>query len=304
MGENLSSYGIEKGAIQAPFSVFSHAKLNLSLLIYAPRRDGYHPICSVFQEISLHDVLEITPQKRGVFSVDIPGSPINGQPNILHKVIDKLGGHLRYGYHVTIRKNIPIGGGLGGGSSNAAAFLKWLVSYEQLTLSDREIHRIATSLGADVPFFLTGGTALVRGIGERVCPLPQPSEQWYVLINPGVHAPTQTIYRDYDQQSGRLRRPGPTPKRILAGAIGENQFKSVVWKRIPELGELEARMLTELNYPLYLSGSGATVYVVVARPDDATQVLDWVKRQYPSYWVHLSRNQRNSVQYSTRIETK
>ena len=280
----------EKGASQAPFSISSHAKLNLSLLIYAPRPDGYHPICSVFQEISLHDTLEIELRKKGEFSVSIPGSPINGQPNILDKVFGAFNGTLTHGYHVTIHKKIPIGGGLGGGSTNAAAFLKWLVHFEQRDLSDRRLVKMAVTLGADVPFFLTGGTALVRGIGEKVRSLPTPRKQWFVLINPNQHAGTGDVFRAYDNQMAPLKRPGPTPRRILQGDIGENGFKQVVWKLIPKLAELESLIGTELGLPVYLSGSGATVFIPFDSESEANRVTEWVQARYPGYWVHVTQS--------------
>ena len=244
----------------------------------------------MFQEISLHDTLEIELRKQGEFSVSIPGSPIDGQPNILDKVFASFKGTLTHGYHVTIRKQIPIGGGLGGGSSNAAALLKWLVDFEKREISSQKMRKIAVSLGADVPFFLTGGTALVRGIGEKIRALPTPRQQWFALINPNQHAATSEIFRAYDRQMAPLKRPGPTPQRILQGAIGENGFKPVVWTLIPALAELETQIGAELGLPLFLSGSGATVFIPLDSELDAERVAQWVSGRYPEYWVHVTQS--------------
>lgn len=276
----------QKGAIMAPFLVYSYAKLNLSLKVYSPRKDGYHPICSVFQEVTLHDTLAIALRPKGEFSVEIPGSPLNGVPNILERVFHQLEPRLNSGYHITLTKRIPVGGGMGGGSSNAAAFLRWVVDAEKLTDTPHDLGKIAVSLGADVPFFLTGGTALVRGIGEKVTPITVP-KRWYLLINPNLHADTGTIFRAYDQ-SGVSKPAGPTPKRILNGAIGENDFKAVVWQLFPALAQLSALVSHDLGKPLHLSGSGATVFLDFDTENDAQQAQQWLgDSEFSGYWNQI-----------------
>lgn len=288
MPETTYSDSKEKGAFKAPFLVSSHAKLNLSLRVYSPRKDGYHPICSVFQEISLHDTLKITIQEPGCFSVSTPGASINGTPNILEKVFNRLSPKLQHGYHVEIDKQIPIGGGLGGGSANAGTFLKWLNHTEQLQLPYIQLSKIALSIGADVPFFLTGGRALVRGIGEKIRPLPPQPTRWYVLINPNQHLSTPAIFRALDA-AGITRSSGKTPHSILNGVIGENTFKPIVWQMIPELLLLEAQISQTWGKELCLSGSGATVFIECDTQSQATHIQNsLIQSNFGHFWIQIA----------------
>ncbi len=267
-------------------TVPSYAKLNLSLLVYQPRRDGYHPICSVFQQIELHDQLVIKHADTNSVSVNSPS--LHHRPNILDRVFELIGARLKRAYHVHIIKNIPVGAGLGGGSSNAASLLLWLNQNEALGLTHAQLSKIALRLGADVPFFLTGGTALVRGIGEKIRPIDIRVSSYYLLINPGHHLDTPSIFHQFDQVKG-AKKAGPTPVSVRNGDVGQNSFKPIVWEILPELARLEAELTDRFNLTLHLSGSGATVFVCMDNLDDATVVQNWVGLMFPKYWTQLSR---------------
>src|SRR3989339_93845 len=143
------------------FSINTYAKINLSLLIYRPRKDGYHPLCSVFQNISTHDTLFIEIKEKPGIELTCEHSfvPVN-ENNILWKIYDalKTKKQLSFGLKIKINKNIPIGAGLGGGSSNAAGLLCFLNSFANLNLSENELIKFGVKYGADIPFFISGGT--------------------------------------------------------------------------------------------------------------------------------------------------
>ncbi len=210
---------------------------------------------------------------------------LDGQPNILDKVYALLEPLLSHGYHIALQKEIPIGGGLGGGSSNAAALISWLNEFEALGMTEKTRMALGAKIGADVPFFIQGGTALVRGIGEKITPLSCKVPPWYVLINPRKLLSTALVYGNYDRALTRTLTPGPTPRRIRSGAVGENWFKPVVWECLPELKSLEAWAADSLNQPLFLSGSGATVFISCDSEGQARQFTALIEAQFPGYWV-------------------
>ncbi|NBV41788.1 4-(cytidine 5'-diphospho)-2-C-methyl-D-erythritol kinase [bacterium] len=262
----------------------SSAKLNLSLLIYRPRPDGYHPICSVFQEISLHDEIEIDHSDAAGWQIDVDDPTLQGQPNIVDKVLRFYAPFLRHGYRIRIRKRIPIGGGMGGSSTNAAAVIKALNQLENWGWSESKLQREGARFGADVPFFIRGGTALVRGIGERITPIRLPISNRFVLINPGIPMSTPELYRAYDLAPHRRGGPGKTPMSLLKNGLGPNDFKPLVWARSPIYGQVE-KLVNGMGYDLFLSGSGATTFVAVESDNEASQVRDSVCAQIPGIWA-------------------
>ena len=165
--------------------VKANAKINLYLDVISKRSDGYHNIETIMQEISLADELEILANKTGAINLTVSGkfavSP--GKENIVYKacelVRDKFG--IKAGVDIHLIKNIPFGAGLGGGSSDAAAVITALSRLWQIDFSELEL---ATSLGADVPFFLNGGRAFAEGIGEKLTYTKNYPKQYLVLVFP------------------------------------------------------------------------------------------------------------------------
>ena len=246
------------------YKIKTFAKINLSLLVYRPRsKDGYHPICSVFQNISLFDELKIKILKNqpGYFklSCNHPDVPLNSE-NILSKIYFKLKKDIPFGLDIHIQKNIPLGGGLGGGSSNAAAFLAFLNQYVPLNYSLKKLQNIGLKFGADIPFFLVGGTALVRGIGEKIRSLKPGTQKYFLVFNPGLHLNTQKIYQAFDAFTENFLYPAKTPKRILQGKIGPNSLQSVVFAQYPLFRDIE-QQLQQLGAQVYMTGSGATLFI-------------------------------------------
>lgn len=261
----------------------SYAKLNLALQLYPPRPDGYHPLHSIFQSITLHDTLTITLSTEKTYSLTTSDSTLDNTTNLITKAYTLLQNHIPFGLSIHLEKQIPIGGGLGGGSSNAGYFLQFLK--QQLpSLSAQQLHTVATQLGSDVPFFLTGGRAVVSGIGETIEPLPS-SPQAYVLINPNIHLPTPSIFQSFDNETPSHRRPQATKNFLNKTPLGENDFKKVVWKNYLLYPILETTLNEAKLPPIYLSGSGATVFMCADSPAHAQKLAEKIQTLFPDYWV-------------------
>ena len=270
------------------------AKINLTLDVGARRPDGYHEIRSVMQTIGLHDMVTITrtPEEPGV-RLEVVGDEAGGVPvdasNLVHRAAVRLqkiaaGRQIlsgrQSGLHLRLEKRIPSQAGLGGGSSDAAATLRAVSALFGLNLSPQRLTALGTELGADVPFFLTGGTALVEGLGERVMPLPPVSPAWpLVIVKPPVGISTAWAYGALDALSGR--RPGQATADWLAGGTRPgNDFERVALT-IPEIAAVYALLHDaperEPQTPPLLCGSGSAMFCRVhdhaAAEDLAGRVL-------------------------------
>jgi 4-diphosphocytidyl-2-C-methyl-D-erythritol kinase len=174
------------------------AKINLVLEVLGRRADGYHEIASIMQTVSLCDVLTLEPASHIKLDFSLPGLP--DHDNIVFKAAQTLGESTGCGEGVVIglEKHIPMGAGLGGGSSDAAAVLRGLNRLWQLGLTTEQLAAIGAGLGSDVPFFIYGGTGLAEGRGERVTPLADLEQTWFVLLRPDLaisSGKTAALYR-------------------------------------------------------------------------------------------------------------
>src|SRR4030095_13807891 len=166
---------------------------NLSLRVLGKRNDGFHEVATILQTISLHDILIFEPAGSGRIEVfcDDPSVPID-KGNLIRRAAEAL--HTRDGAKITLKKLIPIGGGLGGGSSNAAVTLIGLSRLWSLDVSIVNLREIASSLGSDVPFFLYGGSALATGTGTTVESLPDVRLGMMIIVTPNVKVSTRFAY--------------------------------------------------------------------------------------------------------------
>ncbi|MBV8086725.1 MAG: 4-(cytidine 5'-diphospho)-2-C-methyl-D-erythritol kinase, partial [Chloroflexi bacterium] len=187
----------------------AYAKVNLSLEVLGRREDGYHELVSVFQTVSLYDELSLEASDSLTLACDV--ASLAGDDNLVLRAARLLGRGGRF----HLRKGIPMAGGMGGGSSDAALALRLLDALYGLRLPPQGLRDAAAALGSDVPFFLTGGTALVQGRGERVTPLPDLPMHWLAVLNPGVPLSTPTVFRG-------LRPPeySDGAATLLAGGVG------------------------------------------------------------------------------------
>ncbi len=249
----------------------AYAKVNYALDVIGLRVDGYHDIATVMQSISLSDEIEIVRIAEGFeFAFEPEGAEI-GPPErntayVAWKSLQRLTGRALPA-SVRLRKWIPVGAGLGGGSADAAAVLVGLNELFDLGLRTDELREVGARVGADVPFCISGGTALGEGVGEMLTPLPGPPAQHLVLAKPHRSADTGEIYRAHDAagvESARCVKSVVSALqsrslRDLAAAVG-NDLTSVTRDLVPEVAALQRDLLVRGALGAAMSGSGTAVY--------------------------------------------
>ena len=265
----------------------SYAKLNLSLLVWPPKADGYHPICSVFQTISLFDTIEIKKTDvQGDFTLTCtdPDIPVD-EGNLLTAAFMAYKDKIPFGLSIHLKKNIPSGAGLGGGSSNIAAFLMYLNEEAGWHYSEKKLMRMGAKFGADVPFFIQGGTALVRGVGEKIKPLPRTILRYYVLISPNIHSNTALAYKAYDLQPTRTGKPTKTPQTLIKHHLGPNDLKSVIFSYYPDLKEIEKIVEKLKGPPVFMTGSGSTLFLPFRQKKNAVIFAEKLSLMFPDFLI-------------------
>ncbi|HFK4477934.1 TPA: 4-(cytidine 5'-diphospho)-2-C-methyl-D-erythritol kinase [Citrobacter sedlakii] len=253
----------------------SPAKLNLFLYITGQRADGYHTLQTLFQFLDYGDTIDITPRSDGEIRLLTPVDGVAHEDNLIVRAARLLmktaaqHGRLPAGSGADIRidKRLPMGGGLGGGSSNAATILVALNHLWQCGLSVDELAELGIQLGADVPVFVRGHAAFAEGVGEILTPV-NPSEKWYLVAHPGVSIPTPAIFNDPDL-------PRNTPKRSIETLLNcefSNDCEVIARKRFREV---DAALSWLLEYaPSRLTGTGACVFAEFDTESRARQVLE------------------------------
>lgn len=255
------------------------AKLNLFLHVIGRRADGYHLLQSVFQLVDLCDTVWIKPDESGNIVRRNPLAGVPPETDLIWRAARLLQSHTGCSMGVTLDldKRLPMGGGLGGGSSDAATVLLALNRLWGLNLSRKELMAIGLKLGADVPFFLFGCNAFVEGIGEIMTPVPS-EDAWYVVLHPAVHVPTPDIFRD----PGLTRNTPAIKVRGLAAATTHNDLEAVAIRQHP----LIAQHIDWLNQyaPARMTGSGSCVFARFASQDETTRVIS----RLPDFWHGFS----------------
>jgi 4-diphosphocytidyl-2-C-methyl-D-erythritol kinase len=250
------------------------AKINLDLRIVGVQAGGYHELRTTFQSIALHDVLTFV-AARGPFGLesDDPGCPLEG--NIVERAARGLwqaAGRTGApaGVRVRIDKRIPVAAGLGGGSADAAAALRALARLWGVRLATTETHAIAASLGADVPFFLQGGTARGAGRGDLVSRLADRPRRWIVVATPPFGVSTLDAYRWFDEAA----RSGEATRKGSQGRQSANDLQPAVVAQHPEIGELVEALKRSGASHAAMSGSGSAVFGLFSRRFDADAAAD------------------------------
>lgn len=253
------------------------AKINLTLEVLGRRPDGYHDIASVFQAISLFDTLTLEESESLSLRCSLPD--LEGEGNLALKAARALqqATGCRAGASITLEKGIPVAGGLGGGSSDAAATLVGLNRLWRLDLAPSRLAQVAASVGSDVPYFLVGGTALVEGRGERVTPLPPAPPLWVVLLLAPQSSPGAKTAQLYSLLQKEHYASGAATRRLVAALRegrfpGEglvNSFEAVASRAFPFLEEHRGAFLRAGAASVHLTGSGPTLYTLVAAEEEA-----------------------------------
>jgi 4-diphosphocytidyl-2-C-methyl-D-erythritol kinase len=267
------------------------AKLNLDLRVGRRDASGYHPLASWFCTVGLFDSLTIrridSPGAR--LSCDDPSLP-TGETNLVVRAADVL--LSRYaqgaGLDIELRKRIPAGGGVGGGSSDAARTLLGVTKLLALDLPLRQLHAIAAELGSDVPFFLYGGSRFCTGRGEVVSEAPSPLPRWALLIFPGLALPTRDVYQKFDAMGlGRTNLDAQPPwarwtelsaRPLLAQLV--NDLEPAAFALSPGLGELRGALESTVERVVRMTGSGSTLFTLFDEPDDAEAAWQSVQARH------------------------
>jgi 4-diphosphocytidyl-2-C-methyl-D-erythritol kinase len=235
------------------------AKLNLFLHIVGRRADGYHRLQTVFQLLDWGDSVRLRPRADGEIRRIDPLPGIDAEQDLAVRAARALqtAGGSRFGADIAIDKRIPLGGGLGGGSSDAATTLVALNELWGTRLDKDALAALALGLGADVPVFVRGRSAWAEGVGEELTPLDLP-RRWYVVVDPGVRVPTGDLFR-----SAELTRDAPhlTIPLFLSGATTANVFEPIVRERFPAVAHALDWLAT--HGAARLSGSGGCVFAAV-----------------------------------------
>ena len=263
----------------------AYGKVNLRLEVLGKRADGYHELRTIFQTVSLHDTLEFRPSRRPGISLQIQGNEALAkeaiEKNLVYRAVDALRreSHVRPGVEITLQKKIPAGRGLGGGSSNAAAALLGYLQFTRQKFETPWLMELAASLGADVPFFLFGGTALGISKGEEIYPLPDAPRLSLLIVSPKeIHVPTPDAYRWlHAPELASLTKSAANHRLFKFCALCwsaqeaslSNDFEAAVFRRHPRLGKIKRDLLHGGASEALLAGSGSAVFGVFPSPAKA-----------------------------------
>jgi len=282
----------------------AHAKLNLHLEVLRRREDGYHEIETILQNVELHDLLEFEATSGPIYvQCEHPSVPVD-RTNLCHRAAKLLRSRLgvRAGVNIHLQKNIPVAAGLGGGSADAAACLLALPRLWGVEADVDLLHELAVALGADVPFFLRGGTALGRGIGEDLTPLTASGMGWYLILTPELELSTQWVYEHL-----RMGLTPNTPKvnlpnyKALLSRFPErwwpgiNRLSDVVFPAHPSLHRLHLELLETHPHLALLSGSGPSLFAVYSEEDAARDARERFAPTVAFSWVGRSVRQGVTV---------
>lgn len=251
------------------------AKLNLFLHILGRREDGYHQLQTVFQLLEYGDELDFVITGNG--AIKVTANPAGSLPkqDLVYRAAIMLQEHsgIKQGADITVHKRIPAGGGLGGGSSDAATTLIALNQLWGIHLPVNALSELGRSLGADVPVFIHGFSAWAEGIGEQLSPLTLP-EDWFLVIQPGCSVPTARIFDIPDL----TRNTPPITIRDFLGGAGHNDCEAVVFREFPEIAR--AAQWLESWTPARLSGTGACIFGRF----DHSKIAEEVLARLPCEW--------------------
>lgn len=259
------------------------AKLNLFLHVTGRRADGYHSLQTLFRFVSLEDTLRFVPRSDGRIALANPLPGVAPETDLTVRAAEALrqAADIQDGVTIHVTKRLPMGGGLGGGSSDAATVLIALNYLWRLGGSQAELQALALPLGADVPVFVFGQSAFAEGVGERLSPVDLPAA-WYLIVHPGVAVPTAGIFTAPD-----LRRDTPVIDptawaEALGQGVGANDLEVIAARLYPEVATVLEwlRQQPEAAGRVRMTGSGACVFAVFEAETAAQAVL----QRLPSAW--------------------
>ncbi|MGA9995019.1 MAG: 4-(cytidine 5'-diphospho)-2-C-methyl-D-erythritol kinase [Pyrinomonadaceae bacterium] len=274
----------------AALTLPAFAKINWTLRVLGRRADGYHELRTIFQTISLQDSLIFHEEANGELRLtcDSPDIPVDESNLILraaHALRDLYA--VKKGAHVHLTKKIPAAGGLGGGSSDAAIALVGLAHLWQIEISRNKLSEIGARIGADVPFFFTGGTALGTGLGTEVSPLTGAYAEHLLVVTPDVKVSTAEAYKALNapaltKQLGDIILSISRADEQFHDSLHEalhNDFEPVVFRLYPEIERVKKALLAQGARGALLAGSGSSVFGIFDNREAQQQAHDALKAE-------------------------
>lgn len=275
-------------------SIKSFAKINLGLNIISKRDDGFHNLQTIFFPISLHDIITIKKSNRFAFATN-DTNLLNDKNNLIikaHRLLEKLVG-IELNCEINLQKNIPIGAGLGGGSSNAANVLRGLNELFYLEIDTKKLSEIALQLGSDIPLFLTELPAYAESRGEKLYPIKLVVKGFILVVNPGIHISTKSAFSKITP-----KLPEHSLKDLIKNneikfeeliKYATNDFEAIVFKEFPYIKEIKDRMMQFGSVFSQMTGTGSTIFGFFDEEEQAHQAELFFKcKNYFTYLEQLS----------------
>ena len=272
-----------------PLTLYAPAKVNLTLTVGDRRPDGYHDVSTVMQAVGLYDTLILTHVGAGLTLTCTDPAVPSDATNLVLRAAGRFFKETKLpvpDLHLHLRKRIPSQAGLGGGSSDAASTLLALRTLYAPSLPDVQLEHMAAALGSDVPFFIRGGTALARGRGEHLTPMPRLRDGWFVIVKPPEGFSTPAMYRRLDDLPPEPPRPDAMPAALAAGDIRAvaaalyNSFEHAV-PQDSAVWDIESALRAHGALAALLSGSGSAVFGLFAREDTARAAAETLRERWP-----------------------
>ena len=263
----------------------SPAKINIGLNVLQKREDGFHDLETIFYPLLLSDHLKFEKSNKTTFETNNPDLE-KIEDNLILQAIKSLEQYCgeKFNVNIYLEKNIPIGAGLGGGSSNAAATLKAISSLFNLNLSHKELSEIALSIGSDVPYFLNPVPSLGLSRGEMLSKIDLEISQPILIVNPGIHISTAWAFNNIDLKKisiGRKRLSELNRFSLLEiTQIANNDFEQIVFGKYPLLKNIKDRILQFGAAFSSLSGTGSTIYGIFSNLQQSRKAEEIFKRDY------------------------
>lgn len=283
----------------------AYAKINLGLDVLKRRPDGYHEVKMIMQTINLYDEL-IFEKNSSVACPPITiicdsGAVPVGEENIIYRAATRIYERyrLKQAVTITLKKVIPVAAGMAGGSADAAAVFHGLNDLFDLGISIPEMCKMATEIGADIPFCIISGTAFSEGIGEKLTPLPPAPPCGILIAKPDIHVSTQWVYENLCVND-IARHPDidgmvtAIHKQDLTGIITrmENVLETVTIGKYPRIDEIKVKMLSHGAESALMSGSGPTVFGIFTNEKKAQAAYHKMKEEYEAYLTSFYQPQK------------
>jgi len=257
------------------------AKINLDLRILGRRADGYHELKTIFQAVDLHD--EIVMEHADRFEFSGGGTPEDETNLVVRSVraYERLAG-ITANVRIHLKKNIPVGRGLGGGSSDAAVTFIGLQRMFKMALPFERVPETLRDIGSDVPFFALGGRAAGHGRGDEVYKLDDATDYWVLLVDPGVFIATKDAYSwlTVPDQTNNIEGFCAESHSECTGDVWTNDFEAPVFARYPALGEIKEELIGLGAYRAALSGSGSTIFGQFQMVSDAVRAGSALEKRF------------------------